>query len=359
MIETRKFDVVASSADAAALQRPPLVVLEPLARFLDEHGIGCGSLQALPIGEGHSNVTYELRRGDGVHVVLRRPPRPPIPPSAHDVVREARLLSALRPVGVRVPEILAICEDPALIGAPFYVMEYLDGHVLTTTVPSALDRPDTGTRIADELVDALVELHAVDPNDARLAGFGRLTGYLERQVRRFSSIWESQRTREVPEVDAVRRWLTAQLPASGPSTVVHGDYRLGNVIFDRHEVRLRSVLDWELATIGDPLADLGYLCATWARPDDDENPMLSLSGVTRLPGFPTPDYLRDRYARHSGRAVDALRWYEVLALWKAAVFLESSYRRYRDGTTDDPYFAALRVGVPRLALAALDRSSSF
>lgn len=348
-------DVVASAEEAAAAERPPLIVLEPLERFLDEHGIGRGPVEASPIGDGHSNVTYELRREDA-HVVLRRPPRPPIPPSAHDVLREARLLLALRPAGVRVPEVLALCEDPGVIGMPFFVMEHLDGHVIGRTLPPALDDPDGRLRLGCELVDALVELHAVDVAQPELEGFGRQSGYLDRQLRRFSSIWDAQRTRDVPEVEAVGDWLRRHLPASRDVTVVHGDYRLGNVMFDRDRPELRAVLDWEMATLGDPLADLGYLCATWASPGDEDNPMLALSEVTRLPGFLSRGELRDRYARLSGRDVDGLRWYEVLALWKASVFLESSYRRYTAGTTDDPYFADLREGVPRLAREALRRA---
>lgn len=348
-------DVVRDAREAAAAERPPLLVLEPLERYLDAQGIGAGAVEARPIGDGHSNVTYLLERG-GARVVLRRPPRPPLPPSAHDVVREARLLSALRPAGVRVPEVLAICEDASVIGMPFFVMEHVEGDVLGERMPASLDTVAGRAGVADELVDALAELHAVAPQDAGLGDAARAAGYLERQVRRFGTLWTSQRTREVPEVEQVGRWLADHLPAAGAVAVVHGDYRLGNVMFDRERPQLRAVLDWEMATLGDPLADVGYLCATWAQPGDAENPMNLLSAVTRRAGFPSPDGLRERYARVSGRTVDDLRFYEVLAVWKAAVFLESSYRRYRDGTTDDPYFAPLEQGVPQLAREALRRT---
>jgi aminoglycoside phosphotransferase (APT) family kinase protein len=345
-------DVVVTATQAAAARRPPLIVLEPLQRFLDAHGIGSGPVEASAIGDGHSNVTYELRRAEA-RVVLRRPPRPPIPPSAHDVLREARLLRALRPAGVRVPEVLAVCDDASVIGMPFFVMEHLDGHVLGSDLPLAFDHVDGRLRLGCELVDALVELHAVDPRTPALQGFGRPEGYLERQLRRFSSLWESQATRDVPEVATVERWLAAHRPQTSALAVVHGDYRLGNVMFARDRPRLRAILDWEMATLGDPLADVGYLCATWAEPDDGDDPMRALSAVTRRPGFMTPDELRERYARVSGRDVEDLRFYEVLALWKAAVFLESSFRRFRDGTTNDPYFASLEQGVPQLAREAL------
>jgi aminoglycoside phosphotransferase (APT) family kinase protein len=336
-----------------------VVAVAPLERYLDARGIGAGPIaDARPIGDGHSNITYMLRRGEATYV-LRRPPRGPLPPSAHDVVREARLLSALRPAGVRVPKVLAICADAAVLGAPFFVMEWIDGEVLGERIPGALDTVAGRADVADELVDALAELHAVAPEDAGLGDVARAGGYLERQVRRFASLWDSQRTRDVPEVDQVRDWLAARVPAAGGGVaVVHGDYRLGNVMFDRGRPLLRAVLDWEMATLGDPLADLGYLCATWAQPGDAENPMNLLSAVTRRPGFPTPDGLRERYATVTGRDVSDLVFYEVLALWKASVFLEGSYRRYRDGTTDDPYFAPLEHGVPALAREARRRTQA-
>ncbi len=351
-------DVVRTAAEAAAQPRPPLLVLEPLEAFLDAHGLGAGPVAAEPIGEGHSNVTYALRRGDA-DLVLRRPPRPPLPPSAHDMLREAALLRKLHAAGVRVPRVLAVCEDPAAIGMPFYVMERLHGVVVTRELPPALGAHGVRSQIGRELVDALVEVHAVDVRAAGLEGLGRPGGYLERQLRRFASIWEQQRTRTLPEVDRLHAWLAERLPASPAATVVHGDFRLGNAMLDRQPpARLLAVFDWEMATLGDPLADLGYLCATWARPDDEENPMLELSAVTRLHGFLPPEELVERYALRSGRDVEGLRWYEVLALWKAAVFLESSYRRYLDGTTDDPYFARLDDGVPALARAALARTAA-
>jgi aminoglycoside phosphotransferase (APT) family kinase protein len=347
-------DVVQTAAQAAALERPPLVVLDPLRAFLDAHEIGSGDLRARAIGDGHSNVTYELRRDD-VRVVLRRPPRPPFAPSAHDVLREARLLEALRPAGVRVPKVLAATDDPEILGVPFFVMEHIDGVVVAETLPEAFATPSARRRVGEELVDALVELHAVDARSPSLLAFGRPTGYVERQLRRFAAIWTDVHTRSVPELDAVTTWLRDNVPSTTTLTVVHGDYRLGNVMFAADASLLRAVLDWEMATLGDPRADLGYLCATWARSGDAENPINRLSRATRAPGFASPDDLRHRYGLRSGRAVDDLRFYEVLALWKATIFLEASYRRYRAGTTDDPYFATLEHGIPHLARHALRR----
>jgi aminoglycoside phosphotransferase (APT) family kinase protein len=349
-------DVVASPEEAARLERPPLLVLDPLEAFLDAQGLGSGPLQARPIGDGHSNVTYAVTRGD-LTVVLRRPPRPPLPPSAHDVMREARLLERLYAAGARVPVILAACDDESVIGAPFYVMPLIDGEVMTGVVPLGL--AGDHARIGEELIDALAEIHAIDVAAAGLDGFSRPGGYLERQIRRFSGLLEHNATRPLPDLERVGEWLSANLPRSSDLTVVHGDYRLGNCMFTRASpTRLNAVLDWELAALGDPLADLGYLTATWAEPDDPSNPMNELSGATRAPGFLSRSELIARYEARTGRDETALPWYEVLALWKAAIFLEGNYRRFRLGMTDDPYYAALDRGIPALAALALTRAAA-
>jgi aminoglycoside phosphotransferase (APT) family kinase protein len=342
-------EIVATPEDARELALAPLLVVEPLRAWLDAQGLGSGRLDARRIGGGQSNVTFLVERDRGARFVLRRPPRPPLPPSAHDMVREASVQQALRPAGARVPEILAVCEDESVLGVPFYVMAFLEGEVVSDAVPGALDSPTERGRIADELVDALVEIHAVDWRAAGLEGFGKPTGYLERQVRRFSGLWDVNATRELPLVGEVAAWLEAERPESGPATVVHGDYRLGNVVFaPQAPARLAAVLDWELATIGDPLADVGYLLSTW-----DESP-LALTPVTRLEGFPGREELARRYADLSERSVQDLGWYEALALWKSAVFCEAIYGRYLRGErgADDPFGRLLERGVPALLEAA-------
>jgi aminoglycoside phosphotransferase (APT) family kinase protein len=349
-------DVVQSAAEAADLEQPPLIVLDPLQTLLSDLGIGDGPVSATPLGDGHSNVTYLLTRGVE-RVVVRRPPRPPYAESAHDVLREARLLQDLHGAGLRVPKVLAMVQDTDVLGVPFVVMDYVAGHPISRTVPHVLDEPAEHARIAKELVDALVELHAVDVSAGPLAQIGRPTGYLERQLRRFGSIWAEIAARPIPDLDTVTEWLTKHRPATTQTTLVHGDYRLGNVLFaPSAPARLTAVLDWEMATLGDPLADLGYLCATWAEHDDGENPMLSLSAASRGAGFPTRAQLRDRYAELTDRDVSGHRWYEVFALWKATIFLEASYRRYLAGSTNDPYFATLRDGIPAIAADALIRT---
>ncbi len=230
-------------------------------------------------------------------------------------------------------------------------MEKVEGDVLLSTLPPHLDPPAQRRRIGEQLIDALVEVHAVDWRACGLEGYGKPTGYLERQLRRFTGLWEHNRTRELPTLDRVSAWLAANRPESGPATIVHGDYRLGNTMFaPREPAELVAIFDWELATIGDPLADVGYLAATWAQPGDEEaGTVFALGAVTMEPGFPTREELIARYEEVSGRSMRDVRWYATLALWKAAIFLEGSYRRLLAGTTDDPFFALLDRGVPTLA----------
>ena len=344
-------DIVATHAEAERNERVPLLVLEPLAAFLDEHGLGTGPITAEPVGDGHSNVTYLVRR-EGREVVVRRPPRPPLPPSAHDVVREARLLRAIQGTAARVPEVLAVCDDEAVIGAPFYVMERIRGEVITKEVPAALDTPAERRRIGEQLIDALVEIHGVDWQ-ACLEGFGRPSGYLQRQVRRFAGLWEHSRTREVEAVERVGAWLAEHIPESGPATIVHGDFRLGNAMFAAAApAQLCAVFDWEMATIGDPLADIGYMCATWSEAGDPPVGRFELGRVTRAEGFPTRAELIARYEERSGREVRDLPWYTTLALWKSVVFMEGNYRRAIEGRTDDPYLKSFGEGVTELAARA-------
>jgi aminoglycoside phosphotransferase (APT) family kinase protein len=346
-------DIVQTPDQVKQGAREPLLILEPLQAFLDRNGLGEGPIEPSPIGEGHSNVTYLIKRGE-TEVVLRRPPRGPLPPSAHDVLREARLLKALQGTPARVPKVLAVCDDATLIGCPFYVMEKVEGEVIVGAVPSALDTPAQRREIAEELIEALVEIHAVNWQAAGLEGFGKPSGYLQRQVRRFSGLWEHNKTREVQAVERVSRWLSEQMPQSGPATIVHGDYRLGNTMFGpQPPARLLAVLDWEMATIGDPLADVGYMCMFWSQDGDADDTLRQQVGqVTRKQGFPGRRELIERYEERSGRSMKDLRWYTTLALWKATVFMEGNYKRALAGSTDDPHLKAFGDGVIELARQA-------
>jgi aminoglycoside phosphotransferase (APT) family kinase protein len=342
-------DIVRTHAEGDQNERPPLVVLEPLIDFLDAAGIGEGELEISPIGDGHSNVTYAVQRGEA-DFILRRPPRGPLPPSAHDVLREARVIGALDATAARVPQVLAVGDDEAIIGAPFFIMERVEGEVISTELPELFNSDAQRQRLGEELIDGLVELHAVDWEAAGLEGFGKPTGYLERQLRRFGGLWEHNRTRELEDVETVGKWLAENMPESGPATIVHGDYRLGNVIFTADSpTRLEAILDWEMATIGDPLADLGYFATLYVDREDPPLGMFELNSMTREDGFPLRADLIARYEERSGRAMTDIRWYQTLALWKTVVFMEGNYKRAVAGSTDDPFLAQFGDGVVQLA----------
>jgi aminoglycoside phosphotransferase (APT) family kinase protein len=250
-----------------------------------------------------------------------------------------------------------VCEDDDVLGVPFYVMGFLDGHVVTNRLPPGVDDPASRARLGAELVDALVEIHAADVSVPALAAFARPGSYLERQVRRFAQLWEINATREIPAVVEVGRQLADALPDPLPETVVHGDYRLGNLMVERERPdRVQAVLDWEMGAIGDPRADLGYLLATYSEPGGGPSP-LGVSPVTALEGFPTKAQLVTRYEERSGRELGRLGWFEALALWKAAVFCEAIYGRFVRGElgAEDARAAGFERAVPLMAETAAER----
>lgn len=341
-------EVVATRAQAVAMDQPPLLVIDALTEFLDAEGLGTGPLSWQRIGEGHSNLTYLLRRG-GRSLVLRRGPRPPLPRSTHDMLRESRIQLLVRAAGIPVPHILAVCADESVLGVPFYVMDHLDGVVITDREPAGVHTQELRRATAFAAVDALVALHDVDVTRGGLEAVGRPDGYLERQVALFSSLWNSTTRRAVPEIRSVASWLAANTPVSQRASVVHGDYRIGNLMFAHGTPpRVLAILDWEMATVGDPLADLGYFLATYAAADATPTP-LELTPVTRYDGYPTRQELADRYSSATGLDLSELRWYQALALWKAAVFCEAIYTRWLDGERPGDEFApTLVTGVPDL-----------
>jgi aminoglycoside phosphotransferase (APT) family kinase protein len=308
---------------------------------------------------GHSNETFFVRRS-GQEWVLRRPPRGAFLPTAHDVLREHRVLVALADTPVRAPRPVLACADEAVLGAPFYLMERVEGVVVRDRLPSFLDEAGRAA-IGAELVDALAELHAVDWLASGLEGWGKPSGYLERQVRRWAGQLQlaTRYTRPLPDLVRVADWLSETVPPSPGSTIVHGDYKLDNVVLapDR-PVRVVAILDWEMATIGDPLADLGYLLSCWREEGDPPDPVLADQlELTRQPGFPSRAELVARYRERTGRATSDLTWYVVLATWKLAILLEGSYARHLAGMTDDPFFARLEEGVPALARRAVTEAA--
>jgi aminoglycoside phosphotransferase (APT) family kinase protein len=327
----------------------PLIALEPVRQLLDAHGLGEGELAARRIGEGSSNVTFLLRRGDA-RWVLRRPPAPPLPPSAHNVVREALFQRVLYEQGIRVPAIHFVYERDDVLGVPFYVMEHLGGEVLTERLPAELGVTERRA-LGLDLVDVLAAIHSVDVTDPAVASLARKGNYLERQVTRFGALWQQHALRPVLDVGEVEHWLRMTMPEPLPSTIVHGDFRLGNVMADCSAGRVAAVLDWEMAAVGDPRADLGYLIATWSDADS-HGTALELSPVTALEGFPSRSELVALYEERRGEPVEHLAWFEVLALWKAAIFCEAIYGRHLRGEVDSPFARSLETGVPGLAKTA-------
>ena len=349
-------EVVATGADTASLDRPPLLILDRVQGFLDEHGIGEEPLAWQRIGDGQSNITYLIGREDR-RVVLRRGPRPPLPRSTHDMLREARVQQGLARVGMPVPKILAVCADESLLGVPFYVMDYLEGEIMLDSAPKELDSAEQRRATSEALVDTLAALHGVDLERAGLADFGRPQGYLERQIATFSGLASQVSERDLPLVAELGVWLEAHRPETQRAALVHGDYRLGNVMFRREApASVLAVLDWEMAALGDPLADLGYLTATYCDADSPGS-VMEISGVTREPGYLTRAAIAERYAARTGLDVSQLHWYQVLALWKSSVFLEAIYTRWRRGERPGDQFAPLlEHEIPRLLEVARDYS---
>ncbi|HWC32890.1 MAG TPA: phosphotransferase family protein [Actinomycetota bacterium] len=339
----------------------PLLDPEPLTRYLDARLPGDGSFEVERHQAGHSNETFFLRRS-GMEWVLRRPPRGAFLPTAHDVLREHRVLSALAATPVRAPRPLVACDDPSVIGAPFYVMEKVDGVVVRDVLPQVLADEAERRRVGEELIDRLAELHAVDWRDVDLEGWGKPSGYLERQIKRWSGQLElaTRFTRPLPDLERVRDWLGDHRPESPPPVIVHGDYKLDNVVLSREvPVRVLAVLDWEMSTLGDPFADLGYLFSFWREPGDPPDAVLTEQvELTRLPGFSSRAELVERYAERTGRDPGDTTWYVVLAIWKLAILLEGSYARHLAGVTDDPFFAELEHGVPALARRAAEAADA-
>ncbi|MBV9206294.1 MAG: phosphotransferase family protein [Actinobacteria bacterium] len=303
------------------------------------------------ISGGKSNLTFVLT-SDAGEVVLRRPPEGPLLPRAHDMAREARVQRALAGTPVPVPPILL--EDAGeLIGVPFYVMEKVDGYVIGDTLPAGYAESETGRRgIVDALVDTLADLHAVDPHQVGLDGYGRPDGYGARQVRRWSEQWERSKDRDVPAVDELARRLRADPPAGPGGAIVHGDYRLDNCILDRQmPPTVLAVLDWELSTLGDPLADLGLLLLYWREPGEAKPAMTPAPSM--LPGFPPRSYLAERYAARTGADLGELPPYVALAHFKAAVIAQGIAARVQAGSMAGQDFGDLRAEVDRIAAEGL------
>jgi len=299
---------------------------------------------------GRSNLTYYVSSPAG-SVVLRRPPLRAVRPTAHDMTREHRVLSALHSTAVPVPRPLLLCADPDVLGAPFYVMERVDGVIARDHLPEGYAPPARRPAMTDALVDVLADLHDVDPAAVGLEGFGRPDGYLDRQLRRWAGEWQALRTGdEPPGVDALAAELVAKVPREPSGPVVHGDYRLDNVVLDPADpTRVAAVLDWEMSTLGDPLADLGLLLVYWQpAPGTVVTP-----SVTSLPGFPGRSALVERYATRRDVDPSALPWYVALGCFKLAVVVAGIVARQRAGAMVDNTDDGLGARIGPLAEAGL------
>ncbi|WGH82951.1 phosphotransferase family protein [Auritidibacter ignavus] len=346
-------DIVDTPDQAGQLAEPPLLIRSTVEDYLDQSGIGSGPLTITRIGEGQSNAIFRIQR-EGADVILRRGPRPPIPRSTHDMIREARVQSALATRGFAVPTIRAVEKSGDLLGVPFYIMDTLDGDVITSELPQRFDSEHARREIAFAAVDTLQQLHSLDVSTEPLSSLGRPEGYLERQIERFTQLWPQQTQREIPLVHELSRWLAQHLPTTQRHSVIHGDYRIGNLMYSPATTpEIQAVLDWEMATLGDPLADLGYFAATYASGSDSPS-IMELTPVTRQPGFPSREDLIARYNTESSLDLSELNWYQALALWKSAIFCEAIYTRFLNGEApEDPTFASsLEHGVPALLESA-------
>jgi aminoglycoside phosphotransferase (APT) family kinase protein len=316
-----------------------------LARELGDHG--AVAVDQFP--GGHSNLTYRVRHGDREYV-LRRPPFGSKVKSAHDMGREVAVLSKLAPVYPRAPRVLAFESTGDVLGAPFYLMERRHGIILRRQLPAELagDRPRLGA-LCELLVDALVELHAVDYAAAGLGDLGKPAGYVERQVRGWSERYDGSQTDDIAAMTEVAAWLAAHRPGDGAPALIHNDFKFDNLIFDPSLGAVTGVLDWEMATLGDPLMDLGTALSYWAQADDGAGMQALPFGPTATPGMWTRAEVAARYLARSGRTTDALVFYYAFGLFKTAVIAQQIYYRFAKGLTTDQRFAPLIYAVRALA----------
>jgi aminoglycoside phosphotransferase (APT) family kinase protein len=325
--------------------------LPALEAYLQNRLGGAEPLAVSQFPGGYSNLTYLLRRGGGEYV-LRRPPVGANVKSGHDMEREFNVLSAIRPQYARVPRPILYCGDAAVIGAPFYLMERVDGLILRGPRPEGLaaDAP-TMRRLSEALVDNLAEIHAVDVTRPEVAALGRPGGYVGRQVAGWAKRYHHARTDDLADMDRVAAWLAGHQPPERYVGLVHNDYKYDNVVFAPGPGDIRAVLDWEMATVGDPLMDLGTTLGYWAEPGDPA-PLLGF-GPTALPGNLTRRQVAERYAGRTGRDLGDVVFYYAFGLFKIGVIVQQIYARYRQGLTQDPRFAGL-IHVLRACAAQAD-----
>jgi aminoglycoside phosphotransferase (APT) family kinase protein len=345
------------ASDTAVAAAPEGIDREGVERWFAEHaGEVSLPLEFERIAGGRSNLTYAVRDSAGRAWALRRPPLGKRLASAHDMSREHRAISALQDTDVPVPPIVGLCDDEAINGAPFYVMGFVEGPILRSKAEGEIFDEAQRHAIGERVVDTLAAIHAVDPDAVGLGELGKKQDYVARQLHRWHGQWEKSKTRELELIDDVHRRLVARIPDQGPATIVHGDYRLDNMILTPGGA-VAAVVDWELCTLGDPLADVGMLMVYWAQEDDEFAALVD--AATQLPGFPDREQLKERYAARSGRDLSELDFYVALAYWKLAIILEGVFARYaagQYGKDSDPEerFGEAPDVIAQLAAAAAD-----
>jgi aminoglycoside phosphotransferase (APT) family kinase protein len=310
--------------------------------------------------DGHSNLTYLLRAG-GREYVLRRGPLGPVAAKAHDMAREYRVLEAVHPHFSQAPEVFLLCEDPSVLGAAFFLMERRHGVILRDRIPPEVAAiSEYSQRVSEAFIDCLVRLHAVDIAGKGLTALGKPEGFVERQVRGWAERWNRAKTKEMPEMDRVVQWLADHRPASPAPTLVHNDYKLDNVMLPHGSAdRIEAVLDWEMATVGDPLADLGLTLCYWSWVNASQLHTNGISAITSHPGWCTREQLLTRYKDRTGRDLSHIGYYEVLGIFKLSVVLQQIYYRFHRGQTKDVRFRNFDQRVDGLVTLAARLTGQF
>ncbi|NBU56816.1 MAG: phosphotransferase family protein [Acidimicrobiia bacterium] len=306
------------------------------------------------IAGGRSNLTFRVTDASGTRFVLRRPPLGHVLATAHDMAREHRIIAAVGKTGVPVPRALGLCTDVDVNGAPFYVMSYVEGEVLDNADKAPLLDQSLREQTSHHLIDVLAELHSVDVDTVGLGDLARREGYIERQLKRWRTQWENSKTRELPAIDEVEARLSRHVPEQQGVVIAHGDFRFGNCLTDVVNGRIAAVLDWELCTLGDPLADVGYIGVYWS---DGPSSALRANDPTPAGGFPTYASLVDRYARTTGRDVSQIDYYVAFSCWRLAVISEGVYARYLHGAMGEQGgidLSTMKLGPEGLAERALE-----
>lgn len=323
---------------------------EPLERYLRDTVELAGTLEVREFGGGFSNFTYLLRMGDR-ELVMRRGPKGVAIKGAHDMSREYRALVGLAPMWSKSPRPIAFCDDLSVIGAPFYLMERVDGVVLRRDTAGL--SPEVMSRLSASLVDTLVEYHAIDYERAGLSSLGKPEGFLERQVAGWTDRYRKAKTDEIPDVDVIAAWIAAHIPPPQPATLLHNDFKYDNVLIDRQLERVVCVLDWEMATLGDPLVDVGTALALWQEASDPPGLDAARFGPTQLPGNLTRVGFAERYAKQTGRDLTHLPWYYVLGLFRMLVSLQQLHQRFVLGKTTESRYAMMPMAVRGMAAAGV------